>query len=359
MKHANLLLMTVSVSLLLMTASISIPHLQLVGAEKEAVGNLEYQVEQLTAHRHSANPLITESSSKTLGENINGPSVIRVPSWIKRPLGKYYMYFASHNGKIIRLAYANALGGPWTVYESGTLRLEQATSFRGHIASPDVHVDEERRQIRMYFHGPHKNRDSQWSGIATSADGLRFKVSDEILGKPYFRVWQWEEAWYALAKNGRSGWGELYRSKDGLTNFESRGNFLRMVRHSAVLIRGNSLLIFYSRKGDTPERIVVATVEMRPDWRTWQPSEAMEVLRPEADYEGARYPLKSSNYGFAIKVNQLRDPFIYEEDGKAYLFYTIAGEMGIAMAEIEIRMKPVGERGATAEAASRAADLQR
>ena len=315
-----------------------IPHFQLVAGEKVAVDLPENQIKEITVKRHAANPLITESSSKTLGSNINGPSVIRVPSWIKRPYGKYYMYFAHHQGKFIRLAYSEALGGPWTVYVPGTLSLMQATAFCNHIASPDVHVDEERRQIRMYFHGVTKR--GQHTGIATSVDGLNFEASDEILGKFYFRVWQWEKAWYALAKNADSGWGELYRSQNGLTGFESRGNFLRLVRHSAVLIRGHYLLIFYSRKGDAPERIVVATVDMRPDWRSWQPSEAMDLLRPEAYYEGIQYPIKPSEYGAAIKVNQLRDPCIYEEGGKVYLFYTIAGEMGIAMAEIEITMKP-------------------
>lgn len=25
------------------------------------------------------------------GENINGPSLIRVPAWVKNPLGRYYL----------------------------------------------------------------------------------------------------------------------------------------------------------------------------------------------------------------------------------------------------------------------------
>jgi hypothetical protein len=35
----------------------------------------------------------------------------------------------------------------------------------------------------------------------------------------------------------------------------------------------------------------------------------------------------------------LRDPCIFQEEGKTYLFYSIAGEMGIAMAELEITMR--------------------
>jgi hypothetical protein len=35
-----------------------------------------------------------------------------------------------------------------------------------------------------------------------------------------------------------------------------------------------------------------------------------------------------------VPVNQLRDPCIYEEDGHIYLLYAVAGEHGIAMAEV-------------------------
>ena len=91
--------------------------------------------------------------------------------------------------------------------------------------------------------------------------------------------------------------------------------------------------------GDAPERIMVATVDMRPNWLMWQPSNPLEVLRPEANYEGIEYPIEPSQAGPGIEVNQLRDPFVYQENGKVYLFYSIAGEMGIAMAELKIEMK--------------------
>jgi hypothetical protein len=60
------------------------------------------------------------------GENICGPSLIRVPPWLPNPLGSYYLYFAHHGGTYIRLAYADDLTGPWTVYAPGTLRLPGA-----------------------------------------------------------------------------------------------------------------------------------------------------------------------------------------------------------------------------------------
>ena len=37
---------------------------------------------------------------------------------------RYYLYFAHHKGSYIRLAYGDAVAGPWTVYEPGVLSLE-------------------------------------------------------------------------------------------------------------------------------------------------------------------------------------------------------------------------------------------
>jgi hypothetical protein len=35
-----------------------------------------------------------------------------------------------------------------------------------------------------------------------------------------------------------------------------------------------------------------------------------------------------------VPMHELRDPYVYEENGKKYLFYSIAGEQGIAAAQI-------------------------
>ena len=91
--------------------------------------------------RFLGNPILSVSTHpETIDElpgNINGPSVIKVPEWVKNPLGKYYMYFGHHRGTYIRLAYANSIEGPWFMYEPGVLKMEDAYAFR-HIASPDV-----------------------------------------------------------------------------------------------------------------------------------------------------------------------------------------------------------------------------
>lgn len=78
------------------------------------------------------------------GANLNGPSLIRAPAWLTNRLGTYYLCFAHHGGKYIRLAYADRLEGLWKIHEPGTLHLRDAPGCTGHIASPDVHVDDGR-----------------------------------------------------------------------------------------------------------------------------------------------------------------------------------------------------------------------
>lgn len=297
------------------------------------------RIESIRVERSDANPLIDFSSSPTLGENINGPSVIRVPSWIKNPLGKYYMYFAHHQGKYIRLAYAEALEGPWEIYEPGTLHLDQAKSFKHHIASPDIFIDHEKQELRMYFHGPVPQHKNQATGIAYSKDGIHFTPSKVQLGDAYFRVFKWEDAFYAVAKDANTGWGALLRSEDGKSPFEKRPEFIKLIRHCALLLIDDTLIVFYSRKGDAPERILASTVHLAGDWPSWKESEPIEVIRPEEVWEGSLHPNIPSEYSSAIHVNQLRDPGIFVEDGRIYLFYSYAGEMGIAMAELFIEMQ--------------------
>ena len=299
--------------------------------------------------RFPAKPIITPALDESIGANINGPSLLSVPDWLPNPLGRYYLYFAHHQGASIRLAYADALTGPWTVYVPGTLRLEQTPCYN-HIASPDLHIDEENRRILMYYHGPSvrpqeldadplKRRfpflEGQRSLLAMSEDGLNFLSDSEILGPSYFRVFRYPDAvdsWvYALGMPGI-----LFRSRDGRTNFEPGPVlFDRKQRHTALLVRDDILYVFYSRAGDCPEHIVCATIDLRPDWSEWKASAPFSILQPETDYEGVSLPLEPSQRGAIHEpARQLRDPGIYQEDGRFYLLYSVAGESGIALAEL-------------------------
>ncbi len=58
--------------------------------------------------RFKENPIIHARLDNEIGTNINGPSLIRVPDWVDKPLGRYYLYFAHHQGTSIRMAYVGA-----------------------------------------------------------------------------------------------------------------------------------------------------------------------------------------------------------------------------------------------------------
>lgn len=106
--------------------------------------------------RSENNPLI--QPTEAIGDIINSPSIIQVPSWVDDPIGNYYLYFSHKHGKYIRMAYADEIEGPWEIYSPGVLHIED-TPFTGHIASPDVHVDHSEKVIRLYYHGESTLRD--------------------------------------------------------------------------------------------------------------------------------------------------------------------------------------------------------
>ena len=299
----------------------------------------------MNVRRLPQNPIIVPEMDGSIGTNINGPSLIRVPDWVPEPLGRYYLYFAHHHGAFIRLAYADRVEGPWRIHAPGTLHLSQTPCF-DHIASPDVHVDAAGRRIIMYYHGfalkpEQAERDpltrrfpvlgGQRSLVATSPDGLHFTSGTEILGSSYFRVFFWSGCCYALGMPG-----VFFRSRDGLHDFEAGpALFGEDTRHVAVKVVGDTLYVFYTTVGDCPEQILLSTIELTPDWLAWQASLPVPVLWPEEVYEGADLPLEPSVRGGAYdRVRQLRDPCLFDDGGRTYLLYTIAGESGIAVAEL-------------------------
>ena len=312
-------------------------------------------------------PVITPELHPSIGVNIQGPSVVRMPDWVDGRLGRYYLYFADHKGRYIRLAYADDLLGPWKIHPPGSLqiaesqfltdppdisdeevaRLTAARSRSGaavmshdvrteattpHIASPDVHVDESNRRIVMYFHGL-DGVSRQVSRVATSTNGIDFLARPERLGRTYMRVFSYGGYTYAMSMPG-----QFYRSRSPLGDFEEGPRlFNASMRHSALLRRGNTLLVFWTQVGDVPEHVKLSTIDLSGDWLGWSETPGVEVLRPERAWEGADAALepsvRSTAYGH---VNQLRDPAILEDDGRVFLFYAVAGESGIAIAEVHL-----------------------
>lgn len=296
------------------------------------------RVRLLGVQRFSQNPIIHPDLSPSLGDNICGPSLVAVPKSVPNRLGAYYLYFAHHRGRFIRMAYADQIEGPWTIHEPGVLTLESAPGFTDHIASPDVHFDPAEKRFLMYFHGPSVEEEAQLTSVAQSTDGVHFEVIPGRLGKFYFRVWSFEGRFYALAKNFNSGWNEIYVSESALGPFRRSRNVLRRARHTAVFAEGSTLLIFYSRVGDRPERILLSTIDMRSPFEKWTPSSPVEILRPETPVEGADLPSLISRYGAATNVRQLRDPFFFRDGERFVLLYSLRGEAGLGAAEINLEL---------------------
>jgi hypothetical protein len=247
--------------------------------------------------RLKQNPLLTVASSPTLGGNVNGPTVIRVPDWIERPLGRYYMYFANHMGDFVRLAYANDPAGPWKIHEPGVLHVrdtafyrplpdppEALADFYTHVASPEVFVDTPNQRIVMWFHGWWTNGErwpsplaearawarqkqyGQFTQAAESNDGLRFTVRAPITKQSYLRVFPYRGYFY-----GMSRLGQLSRSADPLASFAIGPNpfretvYANRVRHVALVRRNDRLQVFFTAIGDAPERVLMTTIQLGGD----------------------------------------------------------------------------------------------
>jgi len=105
------------------------------------------------------------------------------------------------------------------------------------------------------------------------------------------------------------------------------------VRHVATLLRGRTLYVFFTGIGDAPERVLLSTIDLTGDWNSWKASAPVELLRPQAAYECPELPNVPSAAGeIEGMARQMRDPGVFEEAGKTYLFYSICGEQGLAAA---------------------------
>ena len=212
---------------------------------------------------NNSQPIITQKTFEDVGassdaSNINGPSVIRIPDWVKiaaraSPKAGYYLYFAHHQGAYIRMAWAANIEGPWTLFNVGSKNdsrdkgrgvLDMGSNrnikkpvieFSGgvgiwkHIASPDVIIDELNQQFILYFHGPSKSTTpggknfdtgNQKTFVATSKYGLNFNAPDgdviggvgggdngyglknATLGSAYMRAFTYANELYAITNTG-------------------------------------------------------------------------------------------------------------------------------------------------------------
>lgn len=347
-------------------------------------------------------PIISAASFTAVGAStlesasINGPSVIRIPDWVPvheraAPDALYYLYFAHHKGRYIRMAWAQNPRGPWHLYNTGgtapdgrrgvldigddrQLDLGDGMVIQRHVASPDVQIDNENRRLLMYFHGPvkpgHGLRAVQRTLVATSRWGLDFSqdIKAAILGPSYFHVFQHDNETYALSRHSlftprnseapfvvppqveasANLWIQketrIFVTTPGVAphSSESQQNGRRdkpalQVRHLGLYPLPGRLHVFFTVRGHAPERILMTTVNT--DAEGWQDLTSTqpptEILRPELAWEGGEAPLTPSLKGMADGLqNQLRDPYIFEDGGDIYLFYAGGGEQAIGLAQL-------------------------
>jgi hypothetical protein len=311
-------------------------------------------------------PIIESSTHPSIGHNIQGPSLLRVPEWLPDAPGRYLLYFADHKGDHLRLAYADDPTGPWTVVPGGALHLvdshfltepppatdeeladllalyqahlgtyDPPEGIRSdvatpHIASPDVRVNDETQRIEMYFHGL-EALGWQTTRFASSTDGRSFTVEPPSIPHTYLRAFRHGGTEYALVMPG-----DVLRRTGGPTEFETGPSlFPSTARHSAVRVRGDRIEILWTNVGDAPERLLLSIVDAREPWTSWSASDPVEVLRPERTWEGAGLPEVPSVRGAVNEPsNQLRDPAFLIEDDRTLVVYAVAGESGLAIAEV-------------------------
>jgi hypothetical protein len=298
-------------------------------------------------------------SGQNQGDSINGPSLIRVPSWVKSPLGKYYLYFAHHTGKYIRLAYADKLEGPWKMYEPGALRIEDQKLVRSHIASPEAVIDDARKEIVLFYHGQvvsNGEKQGQRSGAAVSPDGLHFKPLDQIVGAAYLRVFRHGNLWYSLVGSGALGETDdlhkpfkpvadiigddivdaLYPKDLNGPRKPTKGKERFSIRHVGTDAEGNRLVVYFSCVGQMPEHIMATVVDMSGPAALWKAKGTLEVMRPEQAWEGASVAAAHSVGGKSLELeNSLRDPGVFREGGQAWLIYAAAGEHGMGIVKVK------------------------
>lgn len=334
---------------------------------------------------NNGNPIITPSmfNNPDDGKNINGPSLIRVPDWIpvnKRanPSAQYYLYFAHHAGDYIRMAWAANIEGPYTLYNDFTtlrnrgvldnnecdiILKNNIVIQENHLASPDVIIDDINKKIIMYFHtgasffvnGIKQKKQVTW--VTTAPYGLEFYKGIESvhLGDSYFRVFKYDDNLYAL-DNG----AKIYKALDNVNPWDTppKHDFTKplwevnsnhvfqndipvpsgqlRVRHTGTRVVGDTLHVFYSRRGELQEKIQLSTVDMSTNWTSWNPTyPPIDILVPNPGWEGGHHKMVNSRKGASINKNQLRDPDVFEDvDGQLYLTYTGNGEGGIGIAKL-------------------------
>ena len=214
------------------------------------------------------------------------------------------MYSAGHKGLHLTLHHADGPSGPWHLHPTPILPLAGLPMCTGHVASPDVVIEEASRSLRLYFHCPTRQKGlrPQWTHQATSVDGVRFAtVHAPPIPTFYFRRFEFEGRHYAIAKELDEG-GALWTASDRAASRWTRlPGLLPLMRHAAVLVRHGRAILWYTSMGDAPEHIKYGELRLAEAQAggSWVPTGAAALAYPATTAEGAGLPISRSNFGVA------------------------------------------------------------
>ena len=274
------------------------------------------------------------------GKNLTGPSVMKVPQWVDEPLGAYYMYFANHIGKEIRLAFANDPLGPWEVYSKPVLELSELKGALRHVASPEAVIDWGSRQFYLFVHSPIADSRGQKTFTTVSDDGsLFYQIGNgPTIDFPYVRVFHWDSQFWAVGRHSRSYL--LFSSDTPEGEWLPQGSLPlgENVRHVGLKVFESTLLVAFSRVEESPESIYMVALDLTHFERNSVFGSAPVGCLVSAVYpfEGAALDPVASEPGpqKLMIANDVRDPDLFIDDGAVYLFYSVGGERGIAAGHI-------------------------
>lgn len=293
------------------------------------------------------------------GSNIMHPSVVRLEH--SGAANTYGLLFGHHDGTYIRRAVSDAIASGWAVQAAGTdmslATLEAAigggTGFTtgDHLSSPHVWWDSVAELYYCMVHGTHANAGfSHDSAIASSPDFAAWTwlnsgaaVNGNTTGL-YMRPFKVGAAWYAFGTTAL----ELYKSTDasGLDGYERISNYETIkaaidasgdvVRHCDAVVRGDTLVVFYSNKGGYRERIRYCTIDISGADSGWVASAPADFIYVYTTEDGADRPYVIGSGGeVADRERQLRDPHVFtDSDDSVYLYYAQAGEDAIGVVDI-------------------------
>jgi len=273
-------------------------------------------------------------------KNINGPTVIEYT--LPRLLGSkiYIMYFASHKGRYIRTAWSRSPIGKFrTIPLVYILPIWNNFSERkDHVASPEVLTINKINYLFTHSPSRYFAPGRQITYISRLYFGL-FCFSAKPTKLPsYSRFFYYKDDLYAIT-NG----ADVFRfTVETLEPVKLEADISKLlipdsediairVRHSQVVQYKDKMLCFFTRVGDSPERIFVAEMKFTSEEIIF--SQPMELLRPETDYEGIKIKAQPSRNGMAKTAqNAIRDPFVAKFGEQYFLYYATSGEKGIACA---------------------------